>query len=199
MSIHTRKPARSAVEARTPYTAYREELRADFHGCCGYCDDSDERADRISFHIDHFAPKTRFPELETDYANLVYACRFCNIHKSSKWVGNDAAQHNDGTIGFIDPCTPDYDAHLERGPNGRIGGRTDLGRHIVKELNLSLLRHELLWRARKARALQAEIYPLIERYKAAGLPRSDVYIDLLERAVALSQKIDRYELQAAHG
>lgn len=199
MNVQATKPARSAVPPRTPYTAYRNELRTDFHGCCGYCDDSDERCDRISFHIDHFVPKTRFPALETEYGNLVYACRFCNIHKSSKWIGNDHAVHNDGTIGFIDPCTADYDDHVHRDAHGRICGRTDLGKYIVKELNLGLLRHELLWRSRRARVLRDMIPPLIERYDAAGLPKSDTYVDLLKRYMELSRRIDSYELQAAHG
>lgn len=107
--------------------------------------------------------------------------------------------HNDGMRGFIDPCSPDFDVHLNRDDDGRIVGTSDLGRHIVKELNLSLLRHQLLWRARQARALQAEIRPLIARCKASGMASSANYVALLERSVALSEEIDQYELHAAHG
>lgn len=199
MRIQDVKPARSAVPQRTPYTAYRAEVRADFHGCCGYCDDSDRGVDQIGFHIDHFAPKGRFPTLTCDYANLVYACRFCNIHKSSKWIGNDATLHHNGSQGFIDPCSIDYDIHLGRDDEGRIVGITDLGKYIAKQLNFGLLRHQLLWKARRARALRDEIPPLINRYKNAGLPRDDLYTDLLERFVELQQKIDHYELAASHG
>jgi uncharacterized protein (TIGR02646 family) len=199
VKIQNVKPARSVVPARQPYTAYRVELRADFNGCCGYCDDSDRGNDQIGFHIDHFAPKGRFKELICEYTNLVYACRFCNIHKSSKWTGVDASAHHDGSEGFIDPCSEDYDAHLARDEEGRIVGKTELGRYIARELNLGLLRHQLLWKARRARTVRDEIPPLIDQYKASGLPRDDLYADLLERFIELQQKIDRYELAAAHG
>lgn len=199
MKIQTIKPKRSIVPARETYTAYRAELRADFNGCCGYCDDSDSGVDPICFHIDHFAPKVLFPDLTCKYSNLVYACRFCNIHKSSKWAGADAATHHDGSEGFIDPCSVDYDEHLERDDDGRIVGKTVLGRYIVKQLNLGLLRHQVLWKARRARALQDEIQPLVDRFRAAGLPREGLYVDLLERFMELQKKINQYEYAAAHG
>ena len=192
------KPTRSVPPAREPYTAYRAELRADFNGCCGYCDDSDHGVDKIGFHIDHFAPKVRFPTLTCIYTNLVYACRFCNIHKSNKWTGADAASHHDGSKGFIDPCSNVYDQHLERNDEGRIVGKTNLGRYIATQLNLGLLRHQLLWKARRARALRDEIPLLLQRYKAAGIPDDKLYISLLERFVELQQKIERYE-HVAHG
>lgn len=199
MKIQDIKPTRSAVPARTNYRDYRNELRQDFNGCCGYCDDSDWCVDAICFHIDHFAPKVRFPDLTCTYTNLVYACRFCNVHKSSKWTGADAASHHDGSEGFIDPCCDDYDDHIERDEEGRIIGKSVLGQYIVKQLNLGLLRHQVLWKARRARTLQSEIPPLIARFKAAGLPRDDLYTSLLERFMELQQRINEYEYAAAHG
>lgn len=199
MRVHNIKPARSAAPGRAHYRDYREELRQDFNGCCGYCDDSDLGIDPICFHIDHFAPKVRFPDLTCTYTNLVYACRFCNIHKSSKWTGADSNSHHDGSEGFVDPCSTDYDDHLERDEEGRIVGTTALGRYIVKQLNLGLLRHQALWKARRARALRDEIPPLIERFRASGLPKDDLYIHLLERFMELQERINRYEYAAAHG
>ena len=192
MNIHESKPARSAVPLRKNYKDYREELRSDFNNSCGYCDDSDSGVDPICFHIDHFAPKSRFPNLTCTYTNLVYACRFCNTHKSNKWTGVDATTHHDGSVGFIDPCSGDYDAHLNRDASGRIVGTTDLGRFIVRELNLGLLRHQVLWKARRARALQDIIGPLIERMKASGYRRDDRYIELLERYFELQTRINSY-------
>jgi len=199
MYVHAKKPVRSAPQTRTRYTQYRDDLRSDFNGSCGYCDDSDLRTDRICFHIDHFAPKKHFPELENSYTNLVYACRFCNMRKSDHWIGNDPMSPHDGLKGFIDPCTPEYDVHLERNPSGRIVGTSGLGHYIVRRLNLNLLRHELLWKARRASALRDEIGPLLDRHKAAGLPKNDVYTNLLERFRDLTEKIEAYELCAING
>ena len=113
-------PTRTAVEMRTRYQLYRADLKRDFHGACGYCGDEDVRVDAVVFHIDHFAPKSRFPDLAVSYSNLVYACRYCNVSKSDHWIGKDAAVHHDGKRGFIDPCSEDYEKHLERQASGRI-------------------------------------------------------------------------------
>lgn len=199
MVVHFKKPVRREVEVREKYTEYREDLRTDFNGACGYCDDSDLRIDRIGFHIDHFAPKKRFPHLENTYTNLVYSCRFCNIHKSKHWIGEDPTAHHDGKRGFIDPCNNEYDEHLERNPSGRIVGKSELGCYIVRRLNLNLLRHQLLWKARRARALRDEIGPLLDRHKIAGLPKNGIYTELLERFRDLTEKIEAYELSAVNG
>lgn len=198
-SVHAKKPTRSKVEAQAKYTDYRDSLRADFNNACGYCDDSDLRAERVLFHIDHFAPKQKFPDLETAYENLVYACRFCNVRKSDHWVGDDSKIHNDGLRGFVDPCHVDYDKHLERAANGRIVALSPLGQYISGRLHLGLLRHELLWKARKTRAIQAEITALIEALEAAGQQSSREAVDLLWSFFKLSAAVDEYELGALHG
>lgn len=196
LTVRAGLPKRSVVEAQTRYTLYRDHLRRDFANACGYCGDEDIRLDRISFHIDHFAPRKIFPHLECDYNNLVYACRFCNISKSDHWVGDDETVHNDGARGFVDPCSEDYEAHFERQASGRIVPLTELGAYIVRRLRLDLLRHEFLWQARRARALRQEVSALIEVLRARA-DRSEKYIRLLERYVSLTDAIDDYELRAA--
>lgn len=194
--VRTGNPARSKVAAQTKYPLYRDDLRRDFLNACGYCGDDDERTDRIGFHIDHFAPKVRFPELELTYDNLVYACRFCNVSKSDHWIGDDSTVPNDGERGFVDPCSHDYEAHLERQPSGRIVGKTKLGEYIVRRLKLNLLRHELLWQARRARKLRNEVDSLIDELEAKGQENSPHYIALLTRFRSLTQSIEEYELRA---
>lgn len=195
LRIHRQIPVRREVAARTRYTLYRDDLRQDFVQACGYCGDDDERADRATFHIDHFAPQKRFPDLTLVYANLVYACRFCNVSKSDEWTGDDPTIPNNGSEGFVDPCSEDYDVHLGRESGGRIIAKTNLGTYIVRQLNLNLIRHELLWRARKTRALRDEIAGLIEEYKARGKPLPE-YVGLLDRFYELTKSIDDYELRA---
>ena len=193
MALRELKPARREIVAKPKYTDYREDLRADFNGRCGYCDDSDAYTDSICFHIDHFAPKTQFAELVTSYANLIYACRFCNMRKSYHWIGLDPNVPNDGSRGFVDPCDDQYDDHLERTPEGAIVSKTVLGLYMVNRLNLHLIRHQVLWNSRRARKIREEIDPLIERFKQAGLPKSDAYVALLERYIDLTKEIERYE------
>lgn len=79
MRIHGDKivTRRSVVEKRTPYGEYLDILREDFAGICGYCGKS-EYVTKNAFEIDHFIPRKYAPELEEDYANLVYSCYECN-------------------------------------------------------------------------------------------------------------------------
>lgn len=193
--VHPRIPVRRAVAAKARYSLYRDDLRIDFFAACGYCGDSDERVDRSTFHIDHFAPQKRFEALKLIYANLVYACRFCNVSKSDHWVGDDAGVPHNGTEGFVDPCSEQYENHLGRDAGGRIVAKSALGTYIIRRLNLQLIRHELLWRARRARALRDEVDRLLNEYEARSLHLPE-YVPLLQRFRQLTKSIEDYELRA---
>lgn len=196
-SVHHTKPLRRVVAARKPYGLYRNDLRQDFNGRCGYCDDPDERVDRVLFHIDHRAPKKRFPERETTYENLIYACRICNVSKSDHWVGNDPDVPNNGAEGFVDPCAIDYDDHLARDNGGRIVSISPLGTYMRRRLKLGLARHQLLWNARKSRALRDEVQALRSQLLNQGIDRADTRLmDLADAFIELTTAIDAYELDA---
>ena len=194
--VRGRMPTRAAVKTRTTYQAYRADLKRDFHGACGYCGDEDVRVDAVVFHIDHFAPKSRFPDLAVSYSNLVYACRYCNVSKSDHWISKDAAVCHDGKQGFVDPCTEDYEKHLVRLASGRIVGKTELGRYIVGRLKLNLIRHELLWQARRARKLRDEVDRLLDELAARDQGDGSGQLELLKRYRSLSRAIEDYELRA---
>jgi uncharacterized protein (TIGR02646 family) len=156
-------PTRSEVEAKKSYKLYRKELAADFNRRCGYCDAHDDILwARGSYHIDHFAPHSKFPELKETYSNLVYSCPFCNRAKSSKWFSDSADEHNDGEKGFIDPCSTDYDKHLSRLEDGRIVPTTDLGRHLMLELKLQLVRHRMAWQSEAFHRLRERVDLLLD-------------------------------------
>ena len=54
-----------------------------FKGCCAYCEG---KFDDTSYaQIDHFKPKSLFPELCFDYNNMNYSCEKCNNYKSNKF------------------------------------------------------------------------------------------------------------------
>lgn len=65
------------------------ELRSRFHGTCGYCEE------RVTpGGVDHFRPKSKFPEIVYEWANWVFACDSCNHAKNDKWPPS----------GYVDPC-----------------------------------------------------------------------------------------------
>lgn len=151
-NVHEIKPSRSDAEEQTHYRKYKPELREDFNKSCGYCDDSDVYAGGVrGFHIDHFAPKSKFPDMHITYTNLVYACPICNIYKGNYWPSELAHEPVIDNNGFVDPCDPLYDDHLERADDGMIVFTSDLGEFIYQKLKLGLRRHQLIWILSKAK------------------------------------------------
>ena len=166
MAFREQVPIRSTVEPRNNYRAYKAELRTDFRERCGYCDALDEYfGGTQGSHIDHFAPKKKFPHLKTVYENLVYSCPFCNRAKSNKWIGNDPSVPNNGTNGFVDPCDPEFDEHLARDATGRVVPLTHLGQYMVDNLNLRLMRHQFIWQAQRLDQLAERLEELIRTVK----------------------------------
>lgn len=122
----------------------KQKLREDFNYKCAYCYDHDAyNGGPNNFHIEHFAPKSKFNEHEFSFNNLLYSCPYCNRAKSNKWISQSADISHDGLKGFVNPCTDDYDKHLSRDSNCRIIPLTELGQYMHKELKLYLIRHEI--------------------------------------------------------
>ena len=127
------------------YQAYKDSLKEDFTGRCGYCDDNERFAD-VPFQIDHFVPRTMLKSIaENNYNNLVYSCRRCNRSKWDKWPSGDEKIHHNDKEGFIDPCDERYDQQFERNDRGEIIPVTELGKWMWTELNLGNAAHRIVW------------------------------------------------------
>lgn len=193
MTLRKRIPTRTVVPIKASYGAYKEDLRRDFAGRCGYCDGPDEFSGGFrGYQIDHFAPKSLFPEWLVKYGNLVYSCPYCNRAKSNKWVGVDKTVPNDGSSGFVDPCGPDLDNHLERDSQGRIVSRTPLGNYIVANLNLSLIRHQFVWQTQKMDDLLGELLSLMPQLS----PETEHYRNVLEEIARVTREYREYRRRA---
>ncbi len=188
-ALRTYRPARSAVTQQANYRSYKSDLRRDFGSRCGYCDDSDEYfGGSHGSHIDHFAPKSKFPELELDYRNLVYSCPFCNRAKSNKWVGDDSSKPHNGKCGFVDPCEPEYEDHLTRDTAGKIIALTKLGDYLIKNLNLQLIRHQYIWQAQKLDQLSEKLDSL----RHVVEKNNPLYLELLESLAEIFSEYRNY-------
>ena len=74
------------------YESFRPWLRDEFTFRCIYCLKREKWGQVTGeFEIDHFQPQTLAPELNLDYANLVYSCRRCNAVKLDQVVENPLA------------------------------------------------------------------------------------------------------------
>jgi len=68
-----------------------------FFGICGYCEQE------CKGEVDHFRPKSRFPERVYEWENWVLACHVCNNMKGGKWPAG----------GYVDPCAKSRNARPE--------------------------------------------------------------------------------------
>ena len=64
------------------------DLANSFHGLCGYCEEM------CRGEVDHFRPKSRYPDLVYSWSNWLFACHDCNHAKGEKWPLG----------GYVDPC-----------------------------------------------------------------------------------------------
>ena len=117
----------------------KKHLAIDFKSRCAYCDDLDFYCGgQRNFHVEHFAPKEKFPELKYIYQNLMYSCPYCNSAKSDRWPSDDPFVSVIDDMGFVSPCTEEYDQHLDRTSNGKIVAKTKLGQYMINNLKLYL-------------------------------------------------------------
>ncbi|MCL6798306.1 HNH endonuclease [Bacillus altitudinis] len=170
LNIHLVKPKRNFTgEQWKTNSSNKKRLAKDFNSRCGYCDDLDMYSGGYNvYHVEHFAPKEKFKELQYTYDNLLYSCPYCNISKSNKWVGSTSVENILGEEGFIDPCDKEYDKHLKRTHDGKIVYLTPLGLYMYKELKLYLQRHDILYNLERIRLKRNELKEKIELKKNNG-------------------------------
>lgn len=88
--------------------AVKSTLRTGARKRCAYCR-RPMGTHKMSWHIEHIKPKSRFPELMFSMSNLVYACMDCNFTKNTE-IDNPKVYLFD----IIDPGGTgfSYSAHL---------------------------------------------------------------------------------------
>lgn len=157
MRVHGNKyiKRRSNISQKD-YEDCKEELEEDFYGLCGYCG-KNQYAFNERFEIDHFAPKTKFPQRKDDYSNLVLSCSKCNKHKWEKWVTDDPYISVKDDCGFIDPASDDFDKNLHREDSGEICGLTEIGKYMCKELKFNIRPMGMIWRVNKLEELKEKL------------------------------------------
>jgi len=71
-------------EKQSLRTIVANSLRGMTQGRCSYCDGYPIESVGVE-HIDHFKPKSVFPELVCEWANLFLSCSKCNTKKNANW------------------------------------------------------------------------------------------------------------------
>lgn len=163
----------------------REMLEADFKGLCGYCGKNGVGL-RERFHVDHFVPRTLDKDRVKDYSNFVWSCPKCNLIKSDQWPTKNKAVPYQGDVGFVDPASSEFDLHLFRNQNGRIEGKTELGKQMCRLLNFHLRKTELFWKVDQLRQQIEEM----RRKHIEGSLSLDGYRYYVEADIMLNRILD---------
>ena len=83
------------------WSEFRPALGNRSANICWYCERQCEPASEAggkAATVDHFKPRSRFPELTYEWTNWVFSCRRCNAeNKQDKWPA----------LGYVDPCAGD--------------------------------------------------------------------------------------------
>ncbi len=169
MEFRKSSPKRTCNEVFNSYRKYKPHLRQDFKKRCGYVDCSDFWfGGPKSFHIDHFKPKSKFPELETVYSNLVYCCSYVNILKT-----DDEAK-------YLDPCDTNYNDHFERDHEGNISPKKEspVAMYMYGKLKLYLKRYQVIWVLDQLSEKIDLLGQIIEKGVGVSADIKETYIDL---------------------
>lgn len=100
-----------------------EALKEMYLGCCAYCEGI---IGTTSYNqIEHFKPKSKFPELCYEYDNLHLACQICNSNKGDKYSED-----------YIDPSIDEPTEHIMyRG--WEAVGKDDIGKKMIDVVKLN--------------------------------------------------------------
>ncbi|MDX2247971.1 MAG: retron system putative HNH endonuclease [Bacteroidia bacterium] len=130
-----------AAESKYNQKKIKSELRLMFLDKCAYCESSISHIDYG--HIEHFRPKSKFPELCFEWENLLLACGICN---STAYKGDKFPEHDEGGP-FVNPVSdnPDEFFNFEFDPQTGTANVTPKNiQAITTEKELGLNRPELV-------------------------------------------------------
>lgn len=156
--------SRSTPPHFSSYGDYKPYLEKDFGERCAYCNLHSKRI-TTPFEVDHFIPRKAFkgvrPSLDTDYNNLVYACKKCNVAKSGKFEGDLTEVSPTNTL-FYDPVLVDYNSIFYRNELGAIDSDDPKGKSMIKMLKLYRPIHILAWLCDEIRITRDKLQSAID-------------------------------------
>lgn len=127
------------IETKYQHETIKDRLKGEqmFRGKCAFCESFISHIDYG--HIEHYRPKSKFPEYTFEWKNLLLACGVCN----GKQFKGDKFPIIDASIpAFINPCNDipsdhfkfDYDVQTKL---AGVYGKTRRGEITEKELGLN--------------------------------------------------------------
>lgn len=163
----------TAQPADGTYKTWKPLIRQEGRNQCCYCAIHEAQFGGMrNFHVEHYRPKKKYPELENVVNNLFYSCSICNTFKGSSWTGEPLDDHT--RAAFPCPSVADYSEILSyKPPSYELTSNHVAGNFLIERLNLN--RAQLIFQRHfvdiyRRIELQAERLQLILR-DGDGLPK----------------------------
>ena len=80
------------------WRCFHDDLERVFASLCAYCEEI------AKGEVEHFRPKSKFPDLVYSWSNWLFACHECNQAKSNTWP----------STGYVNPCATSLPDRPER-------------------------------------------------------------------------------------
>lgn len=132
-------PKSKHTRTQTPYpyknySDYKPSLRIEFAKTCVYCRTPDNLSEKNYYAVEHYKPKSIFPQLETEYTNLYYSCGHCNSKKGEFWPTD-----NELRLGIFipNPCDHVMFQHLRTLTNCIVAHHSHAGEWTIDLLDLN--------------------------------------------------------------
>lgn len=137
----------SRIQNNGNYSEWKQQISDDCFNQCVYCAIHENPWGGIDhYHIDHFKPKSKFPDLTNVITNLYYACPICNRFKSDDWP----CETNDLNVPcYPNPCEHNYADLYELDYNTfNLIGKYISSKYLINRLFLN--RAQLIYERREA-------------------------------------------------
>lgn len=133
--------------AGPPRSETKQALLQEQGWVCAYCG---RKIDDGGSHIEHFLPRSKFPERELDYANLFASCGPSGKKSAPKTCG-DAKGYWDPTdpVNLI-PSHPDCEKRFRYESNGAVNPVDPSDLHVFKAIKVLNLNDDSLQLVRKS-------------------------------------------------
>lgn len=149
------------------YRDWKSQLSLEGNNQCVYCSIHEARfGGERNFHVEHFRPKSKFPDLEDDYTNLFFSCSICNIFKGSDWPSEPCDKYN--LAAYIDPAKHNYNSifNIE---NYKVISNYTSSKYMIERLYLNrpqlIIERRISCLSEKINMLNDEIPSVIDKYK----------------------------------
>lgn len=160
-----RIPKENAIQPQSgSYKRWKPQLAEEGFHQCVYCAIPDAAMGGIrNFHVEHYRPKSIFPDRQDTITNLFYACPICNTFKGNDWP----AEPDHEIHCYLDPSVCEYEKLFTINlKSGEIQGNVVATSYMIEKMHLNrgqlILERRLQALLHKASTLRNEIGQLFE-------------------------------------